>query len=62
MEKNSQEQQKNSQTPQELHQMANNFYFGINGCPIDKKEAKNLYRKAAKMGHIESKITLGELF
>jgi len=58
LENNSSSENISQEKAQELYQEADNFYYGINGYSKDRSFAKNLYIKAARLGHHGAKIRL----
>ena len=46
----------------EDYNKAQNYFYGLNGFPIDKSKAKNFYERAARAGNTDAKIQLEYLY
>ena len=47
---------------QELYQQANEYFYGWNGRAVDKQLARQLYVKAANLGHVGAHTQLAKYF
>ena len=50
------------ESAQEIYDMANNYYYGLNGYKQDKSKAKGLYYKAADKGLWKAKSQLKNIW
>lgn len=50
------------ENPQELYQRANEYFYGWNGRAVDKEIARQLYVKAANLGHVGAHTQLAKYF
>ena len=55
-------EEKNSPIAENFFKAAENYYYGLKGCLIDRNAAKNLYEKAAEEGHKGAKNQLKKIW
>ena len=55
-------EEKNSPIAENFFKAAENYFYGLKGCLIDRNAAKNLYEKAAEEGHKSARNKLKNLF